>query len=78
MLLIDDLLLLPAKGIVGILKKVAEAAEEEYTDEGRVKEELMMFQTQFELDQITEEEYTKREKELMKRLHEIQKYKEGL
>jgi hypothetical protein len=78
MLLIDDLLFLPFKGFKELFKKIADTAEEEVTDEGKVKEELMMAQMQFETDQIDQDEYEKREQQLLKRLDEIRIYKEGL
>lgn len=77
MLIVDDLLLLPAKGFMGLFKKIAEMAEEEYTDDGKVKEELMRLHTLFEVDQISEEEHDRQERKLMKRLEEIRKYKKA-
>ena len=74
MLVIDDLLFLPAKGFMGLLRKIAEVAEGEYTDDGKVKEELMRLHTLFEIDQISEEEHDRLERKLMKRLEEIRKY----
>jgi hypothetical protein len=76
MLLIDDLLLLPAKGFMGLFRKIAEVAEEEYTDDGKVKEDLMKLHTMFEIDQISEEEHDRQEKILMQRLEDIRKYKQ--
>ena len=76
MLLIDDLLLLPVKGFIGIFKKVQEMAERELSDEDYIRERLMELQLKFELDEISEEEYTKQEKELMARLDAIRKAKE--
>jgi hypothetical protein len=72
MLLIDDLLIwLPAKGFISLFKKIKEIAEEEMNDETKLKEELLRYETMFELDQITEKEYQKREDEIMARLNEI-------
>jgi Gas vesicle protein G len=69
MFILDDLLIgLPAKGLVGILKKIAELAEAELTDESKIKEELLLLQTLYETDQISEEEYEKKEAELLERL----------
>jgi hypothetical protein len=73
MLLIDDLLLLPVKGFIGIFKKIHEMAEREVSDETYIRERLMELQLKFELDEISEEEYTKQEKELMARLDAIRK-----
>ncbi|MBI5188384.1 MAG: gas vesicle protein GvpG [Nitrospirae bacterium] len=71
MFLIDDLLLLPVKGFFGIFKKIHEMAERELSDEDYIRERLMELQLRFELDEISEEEYTKQEKELMARLEAI-------
>jgi hypothetical protein len=76
MLLIDDLLLLPVKGFFGIFKKIYEMAERELSDEDYIREKLMELQLRFELDEISEEEYTRQEKELMTRLDAIRKAKE--
>jgi hypothetical protein len=74
--LIDDLLLLPVKGFIGIFKKIHEMAERELSDEDYIRERLMELQLKFELDEISEEEYTKQEKELMARLDAVRKAKE--
>ena len=76
MFLIDDLLLLPIKGFIGIFKEIHEMAEREVSDEGYIRERLMELQLRFELDEIGEEEYTRQEKELMARLEAIRKAKE--
>ncbi len=76
MFLIDDLLLLPVRGFIGIFKKVQEMAERELSDEDYIRERLMELQLKFELDEISEEEYTKQEKELMARLDTIREAKE--
>ena len=69
MFLLDDLLIrLPAKGLVGIFKEIYEMAQTEYTDEAKIKEELLRLQTLYEIDQISEEEYQKKEAELLERL----------
>jgi hypothetical protein len=70
MFILDDLLIwLPVKGLVGILKTVAEVAEAEVTDVSKIKEDLLLLQTLYEIDEITEEEYQKREAELLERLN---------
>ncbi len=76
MFLIDDLLLLPVRGFIGIFKKVQEMAERELSDEDYIRERLMELQLKFELDEIGEEEYIDQEKELMTRLDAIRKAKE--
>jgi hypothetical protein len=76
MFLIDDILFAPLKGIIWIGKKIDEVAQTELSDEGRVKEELMRLQLQFEMDEISEDEYNKREKKLLERFDAIRKLKE--
>ncbi len=76
MFIIDDILLAPLNGIIWLGKKINEVAEKEFSDEGLIKEKLMELQLKFELDQISEEEYNRREKELLERLDAIRKAKE--
>lgn len=69
MFVLDDLLIgLPAKGIVGIFKEIYDMAQAELTDEAKIKEEMLRLQTLYEIDEISEEEYEKREAELLERL----------
>lgn len=69
MLIVDVLLIgLPAKGLMGIFRKIAEMAEAELTDESKIREELLQIETLLETDQITEEEYQEREARLLERL----------
>ena len=71
MFLIDDILLAPIKGVIFIAKKINEVIEKEMSDEGSIKERLMALQLQFEMDEIDEEEYDKREDELLETLERI-------
>ena len=76
MLFIDDLLIgWPAKGLVNIFKKIYEMAQEELTDESKIKEELLRLQTLYEIDQISEEEYQKKEDEVLERLTAVREAK---
>jgi len=68
MFLIDDILLAPVKSVIWLTKKINEVAEKELYDEGRIKRELMDLQLRFELNEISEEEYIRQEKELLARL----------
>ncbi len=76
MFIIDDILLAPLKGVVWLGKKINEVVEKEFSDEGRIKEKLMELQLKFEMDEISEEEYNRQEKELLARLDAIRKAKE--
>lgn len=77
MFILDDILLAPLKGVVWLGKKLNEVVQKEVSDEGKIKEELMKLQLRFELDEIDEEEYEEREKELLSRLESIRKASEG-
>jgi hypothetical protein len=76
MFLLDSILLAPLKGVIWLGKKVNEVGEKKLYDEGGIKEELMALQLQFELDEIGEQEYDRREEELLARLDTIAKSKE--
>jgi hypothetical protein len=75
MLLIDDILFAPLKGIIFLAEKINEVIEKETSDEGAVKERLMALQLKFEMDEIDEVEYDKREDELLNLLENIRKEK---
>jgi hypothetical protein len=75
MFLIDSVLLAPLKGVVFIAEKVNEVINKERSDEGTIKERLMGLQLKFEMDEIDEEEYDKREDELLGLLENIRKEK---
>lgn len=77
MFLIDDLLLAPLKGVIFIAEKINEVIEKETSDEGSIKERLMALQLKFEMDEINEEEYDKREDELLKMLGNIREEKQN-
>jgi hypothetical protein len=76
MFLLDDILLAPLKGVIWLGKKVYEVGEKELYDEGGIKEELMALQLRFELDEINEQEYDEKERELLERLDAVTKAKE--
>lgn len=71
MFLIDSILLAPLNGVIWIGQKLGDMAQKELCDDGRIKEELMALQLQFELDEITQREYDQKEKELLDRLDAI-------
>ncbi len=61
MFLVDDL-------IIFVGKKINELIERETSDAGVIKERLMELQMKFEMGEIEEEEYDKREEELLEML----------
>lgn len=72
MLLIDDLLLSPISGFKFILRTLARAAEEQYTDDAPIKERLLELQTMLEEGAITEEQYVEEERLVLAELRQIQ------
>ncbi len=78
MFLIDDIFLSPLKLVVWLGKKIDDIVERELSDEGLIKEKLMQLQLRFEMDEISEEEYNRQEKELLERLEAIRKAKEEI
>lgn len=71
MFLIDSILLAPLKGVIWMGQKLGDMAQKELSDKGRIKEELMRLQLQFELDEISQAEYDQKENELFNRLDAI-------
>ncbi|MEI6422261.1 MAG: gas vesicle protein GvpG [Lentisphaerota bacterium] len=69
MFILDDILLSPLKGLVWLAEKVDEVAQKELYDKDTLKAKLMELQLRFELDEITEAEYTRQEAELLERLN---------
>jgi len=73
MFILDSILLAPLRGLVWLGEKLDEITQRELTDEGLIKEQLMALQLRFELHQISEQEYNKKEQELLDRLDAILK-----
>jgi hypothetical protein len=71
MLGVDDILLLPAKGLVGICKKIHEMAKKEVSDDKYALEKLMELQLRYEMDEISQEEFEKEEAKLQAKLNAI-------
>lgn len=68
----------PVAGVRWSLNKVVQVAEDELTDDAPVKEDLMELQMQLELGDIDDDEYVRREAEIMARLREVRAWRERL
>ena len=68
----------PVAGIKWSLNKVIQVAEEELSDDTPIKNELMELQMQLELGDIDDDEYVRREADIMVRLREVRAWKERL
>ena len=77
MLLVDDILLFPIKGLLYLFKHVHNAAEEEFLDEEGISSQLSELYMMLETGKITEEEFDEKEKVLLDRLDEIEDYKKA-
>jgi len=77
-LIIDDILFSPIKFTVWLGTKLSEAAYQEITDESKVHEELLQLQMRYEMDEISDEAYEKKETKLMEQLDAIRKMKEEM
>jgi hypothetical protein len=71
MLVIDDILLLPCRGLLGIFEKIHDMAKREVSDERYTLEKLMELHLRYEMDEISEEEYNKEETKLQAKLNAI-------
>jgi hypothetical protein len=71
MFLLDSILLAPLHGVVWLGRKLNDVADQELNDPGRIKEELMALQMQFEMDEISEQEYTEKERDILDRLDRL-------
>jgi len=74
MFIVDDILLSPCRSILWIFQEIHDAAQQELADQAAsITAELSRAYMQLETQQITEEEFQVREKELLDRLDEIER-----
>jgi hypothetical protein len=68
-LVVDDILLFPVRGLLFIFREIHRAAQEEFASEGEaIRAELSELYMMLETAGITEEEFDARERELLGRL----------
>ena len=75
MLLIDDLLLAPFSGFSFILRTLLQVAEEQWTDDAPLKEQLLELQLRLESGELSEEQYLEAEGAILKAIREVQRRK---
>lgn len=78
MLLIDDLLLAPFSGFNFIMRTLLKVAEEQWTDDAPLKEQLLELQVRLESGELTEEQYLEAEAAILREIREVQKRKIAL
>ena len=71
-LLVDDILTLPFKGIIGIFKELQKYVDRELNDQEYWQTKLLELQLKYEMDEIDDNEYKKNEKEIVAKIKEIQ------
>ena len=69
--LLDDILLAPVKFPMWIAQKVGDAAYAQMTDDAAVRQQLLELQMRLELGEVSEEEYERREADLLKEIERI-------
>lgn len=67
----------PFKGVLWIVKTLAEHAEQEFYSEDNIRKDLLKLEQQYELGKITLEEFESAEGELLQRLNQARRMKEG-
>jgi hypothetical protein len=70
--------LAPVRGVVWVVERVLEAAEDEFYDPAPVQRELAELERQLLAGEIDEETFDRREDELLDRLEEIRAHRDGL
>ena len=73
MFLVDDLLLAPFRGIKFVAESVHDAAQEHIENERQaLRDEINDLYMQLEIGEITEEEFERREEQILDRLDELE------
>lgn len=67
----------PFKGVLWIVRTLAEHAERELYDEDNIRKDLLTLEQQYDLGKITLEDFESAESELLQRLNEARRMKEG-
>jgi cytochrome c-type biogenesis protein CcmH/NrfG len=75
MFLIDDLLLAPFKGFSFIMNTLRKVAEEQWTDDAPLKEQLLELQVQLEDGTLTEDQYLEAEAAILREIRKVQRRK---
>lgn len=80
--MLTDILTLPVSGpfrlTMWIVRTLAERAEAELYDEGKIRKDLAQLELRFEAGEISETEFEQLEEELMERLRESRRRAEAL
>ena len=75
MFLIDDLLLAPFSGFNFVMRTLRRVAEEQWTDDAPLKEQLLELQVRLEDGSLTEDQYLEAEAVILREIREVQRRK---
>jgi len=75
-LLVDDLLLAPGRGLLFVFKEIAKTAQQELLDDEAVRQELREAYLLLETGRISEREFERRERILIRRLEAVEKMRQ--
>ncbi len=78
MFLIDDILLSPISGFKFVMRTLMRTAEEQWTDDTPLKEQLLELQEKVDSGEITEQEYVNQEAQILRDIREIQERRQAL
>ena len=67
----------PIKGVMWIVQTLAEHAERELYDEDNIRKDLLRLEQRYDLGEIAIEDFESAEAELLERLNEARRMKEG-
>lgn len=76
MLLIDDVLMSPISGLLFVFKELAKTARQELLNDEGVRQELRETYMRLETGRISQEEFERRERLLVRRLEAIESLKQ--
>jgi len=69
--------LAPVRGVAWIGEQIAEEAERELDDEARIRRELGRLQMEHELGDLDDEQFARREDELLEQLEQLKEVEGG-
>ncbi len=67
----------PLRGVMWLVQTLAEHAEKELYNEDNIRKDLLKLEQQYDLGKITIEEFESAEGELLQRLNQTRRMKEG-
>ena len=76
--MIFSLLSLPIDGFKFVLNTIIKVAEEQWTDDAPLKEQLLELQVKLDNGELTEDQYVEAEALILRELREVQKRKREL